>query len=194
MQDHKGMKMTDDKKTSHEGHNMDAMHSNADEGKAVQYTCPMHPEVVSDKPGNCPKCGMTLVPKKEMSDQKEMVINHYNTLYWTHATNIFLGFFLIAAPFTFGYSSEAMTYSDIISGGLLIVFSLLSANPFRLWAPWASSFVGVWLLFAPLAFWSPDASAYITDSIVGILAIGFSVLIPEMPGMMKMMMTMPARS
>lgn len=25
-----------------------------------QYTCPMHPEVISDKPGNCPKCGMTL--------------------------------------------------------------------------------------------------------------------------------------
>ena len=27
---------------------------------AVEYTCPMHPEVVSDKPGSCPKCGMAL--------------------------------------------------------------------------------------------------------------------------------------
>jgi hypothetical protein len=30
-----------------------------------KYTCVMHPEVVMDHPGNCPKCGMTLVPKKE---------------------------------------------------------------------------------------------------------------------------------
>jgi rubrerythrin len=29
----------------------------------VTYTCVMHPEVKSDKPGNCPKCGMKLVPK-----------------------------------------------------------------------------------------------------------------------------------
>lgn len=28
------------------------------------YTCPMHPEVISDKPGKCPKCGMELVAKK----------------------------------------------------------------------------------------------------------------------------------
>lgn len=30
----------------------------------VEYTCPMHPEVVSDQPGSCPKCGMTLVPRE----------------------------------------------------------------------------------------------------------------------------------
>lgn len=28
------------------------------------YTCPMHPEVKSNKPGNCPKCGMKLVVQK----------------------------------------------------------------------------------------------------------------------------------
>ncbi len=31
--------------------------------KPATYTCPMHPEVVSDAPGNYPKCGMKLVPK-----------------------------------------------------------------------------------------------------------------------------------
>ena len=29
------------------------------------YTCPMHPEIISDKPGECPKCGMKLVPVKK---------------------------------------------------------------------------------------------------------------------------------
>jgi Cu+-exporting ATPase len=32
-------------------------------GAKVEYTCPMHPEVVSDHPGSCPKCGMALEPR-----------------------------------------------------------------------------------------------------------------------------------
>jgi len=34
-------------------------------GAPVVYTCPMHPQIRSDKAGNCPICGMKLVPKKE---------------------------------------------------------------------------------------------------------------------------------
>ena len=37
----------------------------SEQAKSQKYTCPMHPEVVTDHPGQCPKCGMTLVPKKE---------------------------------------------------------------------------------------------------------------------------------
>ncbi|MFN0293537.1 multicopper oxidase domain-containing protein [Pedobacter helvus] len=45
--------------------------------KAVSYTCPMHPEIHASKPGNCPKCGMKLVPEKAKAitpkhDQMEM--------------------------------------------------------------------------------------------------------------------------
>ena len=31
---------------------------------AQQYTCSMHPEVVTTSPGKCPKCGMDLEAKK----------------------------------------------------------------------------------------------------------------------------------
>jgi P-type Cu+ transporter len=41
--------------------------------KAVKtvYSCPMHPEVQSDAPGKCPKCGMFLVPQNEAGSQNE---------------------------------------------------------------------------------------------------------------------------
>src|ERR1041385_4902975 len=29
----------------------------------VEYTCPMHPEIVRDRPGSCPICGMALEPR-----------------------------------------------------------------------------------------------------------------------------------
>jgi hypothetical protein len=49
------------------GGQTDAKKSTTADGKnhkiAKQYTCTMHPEVVKDKPGLCPKCGMELVEK-----------------------------------------------------------------------------------------------------------------------------------
>ena len=41
-------------------YNMDQQH----------YTCPMHPEIMQDKPGDCPKCGMTLVAMNMAEDRK----------------------------------------------------------------------------------------------------------------------------
>jgi hypothetical protein len=37
-----------------------------DAAEAAAYTCPMHPEVTSDEPGDCPTCGMDLVPAEEL--------------------------------------------------------------------------------------------------------------------------------
>ena len=49
----------DNKKESHSDHK---------QAKAI-YTCPMHPQIIRNKPGNCPICGMALV-KKESNSQK----------------------------------------------------------------------------------------------------------------------------
>ncbi|HMJ47632.1 MAG TPA: heavy metal-binding domain-containing protein, partial [Ferruginibacter sp.] len=58
------MNMQMDKDTGmHDMHNMD-IDKNADPLQPVSYTCPMHPQVHSPKPGNCPICGMKLVKEK----------------------------------------------------------------------------------------------------------------------------------
>ncbi|MEJ5362609.1 MAG: efflux RND transporter periplasmic adaptor subunit [Spirochaetota bacterium] len=43
----------------------------------VTYTCPMHPQIISDKPGSCPICGMDLVPVEE-EKKKELHKEHQN--------------------------------------------------------------------------------------------------------------------
>jgi hypothetical protein len=42
--------------------NAPADHSQHGASAAI-YACPMHPEVTSDTPGTCPKCGMTLAKR-----------------------------------------------------------------------------------------------------------------------------------
>ncbi|OGO96136.1 MAG: copper-translocating P-type ATPase [Curvibacter sp. GWA2_64_110] len=60
-----------DMPTHHPGH---AEHRPAPASAApagTVYTCPMHPEVRQDHPGNCPKCGMTLEPVLPSLDDEE---------------------------------------------------------------------------------------------------------------------------
>ena len=49
-------------KCDHHSNNQANLSPTAKEGGIV-YTCPMHPEVVKNEPGNCPACGMPLIPK-----------------------------------------------------------------------------------------------------------------------------------
>ena len=49
------------------GHNHETDHGQV----AAAYSCPMHPEVTSDKPGTCPKCGMDLEKTDASTKQEE---------------------------------------------------------------------------------------------------------------------------
>src|SRR5436190_19860410 len=55
-----------------------------EKGKKQKYTCPMHPELVVDHPGNCPKCGMKLVPKTEKKSQTPNVQHPTNSEHMMH--------------------------------------------------------------------------------------------------------------
>lgn len=41
----------------------------AHENAGTEYICPMHPEIVRDEPGSCPKCGMDLVAREDAKDE-----------------------------------------------------------------------------------------------------------------------------
>jgi len=49
------------------------------------YTCPMHPEIRQDHPGNCPKCGMTLEPILPDLDETENpeLVDFRRRFWWT---------------------------------------------------------------------------------------------------------------
>jgi hypothetical protein len=56
--------------------------------KVTKYTCTMHPEVVRNQPGKCPKCGMTLVkqmePKEARQDRTKVKNNKGDTTKMNH--------------------------------------------------------------------------------------------------------------
>lgn len=126
---------------------------------------------------------------------------HQSTL-WCHFANVALGLWLVSSPFIFGlaqrwgqagaltspngrglpYSDTWMTASDVASGILLVLFGLLSLARDAGWARWCAAATGLWLLFAPLLFWTGSAAAYANDTLVGALAIALAVAIPSAPG------------
>jgi uncharacterized membrane protein len=143
--------------------------------------------------------------KMKPGHMAEMAAMHQSML-WTQFLVIALGAWLLTSPFQFDlFDSAAATtvrdisqerslwepglrnaltgWSDIACGLLLMLFGTLALSPRFAWAQWGTTAVGLWLLFAPLFFWTPSAAAYMNDTIVGALAIAFSVLVPMMPGM-----------
>src|SRR5689334_5264153 len=50
---------------------------------AVEYTCPMHPEIVRNAPGSCPICGMALEPRTPTADVENAELRDMTRRFWT---------------------------------------------------------------------------------------------------------------
>ena len=131
---------------------------------------------------------------------------HFNML-WVHWLTMALGLWLATTPFVFGtfdqnefttavsritddrglwepaLRSRLTAWNDVVSGVLIMIFAGISLSPRGGWAQWANTSIGIWLLGAPLLFWTPDAAVYANDTFIGALVIAFTILVPMMPGM-----------
>jgi hypothetical protein len=121
---------------------------------------------------------------------------------WVYWSLLILGLWTLVSPWTFAYDVglvqpsgarelwlsdaarvSAMTWSDVVSGTLLIVFGWRALTPDRPVSLWICACVGLWLSCAPLLFWAPTAAAYLNATFVGALVIALTVLVPGMPNM-----------
>ena len=93
----------------------------------TQYTCPMHPEIVQDGPGVCPKCGMALEPMlPSLTDEENPELRDFSRRFWftLPLTVIVLALAMLGHRLP-GLSADTRTWLEL----------LLSA-PVVLWAGW----------------------------------------------------------
>ena len=91
------------------------------------YTCPMHPEIRQDHPGNCPKCGMTLEPLlPELGDDDNPELRDFQRRFWW-TLPLTAGVFVLAM---FGHRLQWMDMS--VQSWVELVLSI----PIVLWAGW----------------------------------------------------------
>ena len=91
------------------------------------YTCPMHPEIRQDHPGNCPKCGMALepvMPTLEEDDNSELR-DFQRRFWWTLP--------LTAVVFVLAMAGHRLQLMDMAVQSW-VEFAL--ATPIVLWAGW----------------------------------------------------------
>ncbi|MGO4639305.1 copper-translocating P-type ATPase [Mesorhizobium loti] len=98
--------------------------------KGTQYTCPMHPEIVRDKPGSCPICGMALepmgVPSGDEGPNPELV--DFTRRFWVSAV-LSIPLLIVAMAPMIGVSFESW-----VDDRTKVWIELLLASPVVLWA------------------------------------------------------------
>ena len=98
----------------------------------VEYTCPMHPEIVRSQPGNCPICGMALEPRTVTAHEEE------NPELVDMTRRFWIGFAL-TAPLLFIAMLDmlpSMPVQHALPEGWLSWIELILATPVVLWGGW----------------------------------------------------------
>lgn len=103
---------------------------------------------------------------------------------WTVIVCSFLGFWLIFSPFALGYETRAMVWSDMTTGVIIMIAALFArkANRCGYICLWMICLLGLWLNFAPLVYPAKLSVEYLNDTVIGILLVVFSLIIPGIPG------------
>lgn len=96
------------------------------------YTCPMHPEVLQDQPGECPICGMVLEPKNITADTEENRELAIMTRRFRICVFLTLPIFLIAMSDVI----PGQPLQKIVSPKVLIWIEFVLAIPVVLWGAW----------------------------------------------------------
>jgi Cu+-exporting ATPase len=100
-------------------------------GKVI-YTCPMHPEVQLDHPGDCPKCGMALEPKTAgTEDEENAELRDMTRRLWVGAALTLPVFLLAMAHLIPALAHQSWAHSD---ASRWIQFAL--TLPVVWWAGW----------------------------------------------------------
>jgi Cu+-exporting ATPase len=101
------------------------------EGTA-QWTCPMHPEVVQDRPGSCPICGMALEPKTlSANPQENPELIDMRRRFW-FAAALTVPLFLVAM----GDMLPGNPVSSLLSARGRALLELGLATPICTWSAW----------------------------------------------------------
>jgi Cu+-exporting ATPase len=96
----------------------------------VEYTCPMHPEIVQIGPGSCPICGMALEPKVvSLEDRPDPELNDMRRRFWISAV-LTLPVFLLAM------AEMLPSFHLYISPRLSIWAQFILSTPVVLWGGW----------------------------------------------------------
>ncbi len=100
-------------------------------GPGVQYTCPMHPEIVEDEAGDCPKCGMALEPTRMTGGEAEdPELQRMTRRFWVCAALTAPVLVIAMGPMV------GLPLKHWISRSVLQWAELLLATPVVLWGGW----------------------------------------------------------